>query len=556
MKAGIRRLHEIMVAETQVNVTTLPTRASGSALLLSASFMGRLLKGELELKVCPASDVSNAQPDLKHLSAEQLLAIRAPTLDFNSVSANFSAHHNFLSMLDSHLLEKLGRRHLRGSNAVKVAGYRFAGQKLVLVTGGVQVLRDGWDNNSPTASASRGDVPDCWAMELEHEEWPETPAIIVHTKELWVEAVHALPDELHEKMLQGAQLVVVSDASAVAGNDRVLHWDLAILPADRDLVSELRRVDRPRQSQVMQRKLTHELSKVLEERNKQSPEKGHLPQSEAPLKEKESPPKIVMPAANHEVHRGGMYSGVLASARERQKKQSLQTPSESTCQDSAPARQGDMKEEVPSTPLTVSAEAVAEKGVEVQLDDMSNLVSAETARVEETEKGLSDDTRNVVEAGVGSVVAEIGGQASSDGTCAFVEAFAEAEFQAQDGDPAAEGKVEAPAGPPDDKSSVVEASQISDAAEIVPEVIEQAEGVPAKEAEELATIAPEDPAEEVKGEDSSTADLQASPLALIEDQLDANKDDTGDSSINQRRPSWKARVTKDTSCFAWFGKVS
>jgi len=320
------------VVQTEVEVATLPRRTSGGSLLLAASFISRLLNKELELKGCQASDVSNAQPDLKHLSVEQLLVIRVRTLEFTAVGGgSHSAHANFLSTLDSHLLEKLGRHSLRDSEptSTKVSAFRYAGYRLVLVVGAIQALKDGWDSMSPRASLQRGDVPLCWAFELEREEWPDSSVMIVHAAALRVEAASALPDEVRMMISsEQGQLALVADGSAVNGNDRLLHWDVAVLSLDRDLVAELRRSDKGKEPSVRQKKLTHELSKVLDERNRAFPEKAHLPKpAQQEAAQDDAAPRlpnrcVSLPAdfgaALGGVHHGGLYSGVLSSARDRQ----------------------------------------------------------------------------------------------------------------------------------------------------------------------------------------------------------------------------------------------
>ena len=41
-----------------------------------------------------------------------------------------------------------------------------------------------------------GEVPLCWALEMEREEWPLTPVLVVHAVDLWVEPTSATAEEM------------------------------------------------------------------------------------------------------------------------------------------------------------------------------------------------------------------------------------------------------------------------------------------------------------------------------------------------------------------------
>lgn len=101
LKTGLLRLHRMICSDGQAGVLELPSCADGSAKVVQGkNFLLRLLGDQLEFKSCSQSDVSAAQADLRHLSSEQLLRIRAQTLDFATQSASHSAHLNFLEMVD------------------------------------------------------------------------------------------------------------------------------------------------------------------------------------------------------------------------------------------------------------------------------------------------------------------------------------------------------------------------------------------------------------------------------------------------------------------------
>eukprot|EP00403_Amphidinium_massartii_P020640 CAMPEP_0178403656 /NCGR_PEP_ID=MMETSP0689_2-20121128/17482_1 /TAXON_ID=160604 /ORGANISM="Amphidinium massartii, Strain CS-259" /LENGTH=504 /DNA_ID=CAMNT_0020024619 /DNA_START=112 /DNA_END=1623 /DNA_ORIENTATION=+ len=357
LKEGLRHLYKVFVEEAGADVFFIPRRASGSSLLLAASFIKRLLNQELELKGCPASDVSNAQPDLKHLNVEQLLTIRSATLDFNAVGASHAAHASFISTMDTHLFEKLGRQCLRTEGAqAPVNALRYAGYRLIVAVGARQVLEAGWDKQSQ-AAATRGEVPRLWAFELEREEWPGMPVILLHATEMWVWVVSSLPEELAETLSQPeGRIALVSDGSTSVGSERILHWEVSILPPERDLVTELRRTDRARDSANQKRSLTRELTQKLEERerNKMTPEKKQQ------LDEKSSPPSskksiddssagVSPQTPSSQAHAGGMYAGLLKPARDRKS-----PPQKSPSISESPAK------EDPQPPPAVAAEAPTE----------------------------------------------------------------------------------------------------------------------------------------------------------------------------------------------------
>jgi hypothetical protein len=142
---------------------------------MQASFFRRLLNGELELKGCMEGDVSAAQLDLRLLTTEQLLAIRARNLGLLSTSSSHATHCNFLEALDQQLAEKLARQLLRGraSPSSKQGPLRALGRRLALALGAADLLADGWGVVEGPSLRGRGDgrnggesveVPARWAL--------------------------------------------------------------------------------------------------------------------------------------------------------------------------------------------------------------------------------------------------------------------------------------------------------------------------------------------------------------------------------------------------------
>merc|ERR1711879_1106808 len=99
-----------------------PQRVVGAPTMVQSSkFLSRLISNQIELKSCMESDVSAAQSDIRYLTAEQLLAIRVPTMELATESHSHSARNSFLEMVDKHLFSKLARHCLRSSAASDAA---------------------------------------------------------------------------------------------------------------------------------------------------------------------------------------------------------------------------------------------------------------------------------------------------------------------------------------------------------------------------------------------------------------------------------------------------
>ncbi|CAJ1422658.1 unnamed protein product [Effrenium voratum] len=149
---------------------------------MQASFLRRLLRGDLEVKGCLESDISAAYLDLRHLSLEQLLSLKMLNLDFATASESHTAHSNFLEALEAQIAARLFAAPSATSDL---------GRRLLLVLGACTLLGEGWGSSS-------GHLPDCWALpipprgaalfrvsslqvqtDMSQVQWPESPVAIV-----------------------------------------------------------------------------------------------------------------------------------------------------------------------------------------------------------------------------------------------------------------------------------------------------------------------------------------------------------------------------------------
>jgi len=232
--AGVRRLHQELVCKKKdkgLDLLELPKRLDGSFRVMQASFFRRLLEGQLEVKGCLESDVSAAYMDLKHLSLEQLVAVRAQSVDPISESQSHSAHSNFLDSLDAYLAEKLAGRLLREESAAP-SHMKILGRRLILALGARELLHEGWGSSDSSDSSF---LPDFWALELEAVAWHGHAAALFHADELWVELPGGSgPDRRAWPRATSAKSVaVVNDISAGAGRAKRLQWEItAVEPED------------------------------------------------------------------------------------------------------------------------------------------------------------------------------------------------------------------------------------------------------------------------------------------------------------------------------------
>jgi len=131
---GIRLLHSV-VGEN--NLLTFPRYPNNRPRLLREGYFRRMLEGELTLMNSPASDISAAQSDLRHLSLVQTLKIRVRHIDLDCEGRSVSSSQEaFLRSLDRRLTEAL----------IEHAGYPTISEKaarhIVLVFGATQNITD------------------------------------------------------------------------------------------------------------------------------------------------------------------------------------------------------------------------------------------------------------------------------------------------------------------------------------------------------------------------------------------------------------------------------
>ncbi|CAL1133705.1 unnamed protein product, partial [Cladocopium goreaui] len=112
-RKGIQALRQCVDAE---ELLSFPRRPNGIALMLKQSLFERLLSGKTQLSSFPASDVSAAQGDLRHLSLEQLLALHSTQGEAPTSSAG-TAMSAFWNSLETSMVERLAAR-LQRSNEI------------------------------------------------------------------------------------------------------------------------------------------------------------------------------------------------------------------------------------------------------------------------------------------------------------------------------------------------------------------------------------------------------------------------------------------------------
>lgn len=294
LKAGIQALHEAFVVSRQANVTELPRRPNGTVAVMasSASFLTRLLGNEIQFEACMKTDIAAAQPDLKKLSLEQLLAIRSRTLEFSTESLSHSAHTGFLTMVDKHLFENLVRRLTRAPAADSLPTNNETltalGVRVVLILGAAKKLADGYEvstgpgNHLPGRPASGQEArpsdvaapaaPIIWAIRLQKEEWvgsvpgEDCSVVLFNHVDLWLQVMPGAKPDFGAACSDSLQKVaVIADQTQGKGKARMLHWLITILDTrSDDILVELARAERG--SPALQRSLPGDLASVLQKR--------------------------------------------------------------------------------------------------------------------------------------------------------------------------------------------------------------------------------------------------------------------------------------------------
>ncbi|CAK0845706.1 unnamed protein product [Prorocentrum cordatum] len=246
VKAGLRRIHRELVLQPGAQVAEMPRRIMRA----SASFLRRLVTRELELKVCMDNDVSGAQMDLKHLSLEQLLALRESNLGFACESDSHGAHRNFLNTADRLIFERLASRGLRGDAASSSTASRLQalGARMTAAMGAAELLEDpstgleAWTESPADLPA----LPLVWALTLGETDPGGCSCGLLHSQELWLEPLAGETPDLAGR-LGDTRVAVASDHTCA---DRRVAWDFLIVdPHVDDVLAELfrdRAAARPR----------------------------------------------------------------------------------------------------------------------------------------------------------------------------------------------------------------------------------------------------------------------------------------------------------------------
>jgi len=275
LKTGLRQLHALFIEGRQGEVAEIHVEQDIARKMLGRTFLERLLKGEFELKGCMENDVASAQSDLRHLTAEQLLLIRVPTLDFQTAAGSHSARQSFLEMADRQLFSKLPPLLFRGGVALpeQLELVHALGVRLAIVLGAVQLMRTGWGSGKSSqvdADASMPALPSKWAFKLSGEHWAGRSCVaLVDVDE---PGLRVLPGEDKPDFSEAGavgKVAVVCDRTQGVGGSRMLHWEICVLdPMKHDVMNEFEE----EVAEKAQQQLTNELHAALA-RHKASPEK-------------------------------------------------------------------------------------------------------------------------------------------------------------------------------------------------------------------------------------------------------------------------------------------
>ncbi|CAK0830905.1 unnamed protein product, partial [Prorocentrum cordatum] len=113
-----------------------PRRPNGTPLVVRQGFFERLLKGEATLQNVAAADASAAEPDVKKLGLQQLLAIRCQSLDYHPTGKDLDPKRSFLVLVDQCIMPLLGQRLLgEETKAFSEAHRAIVMRQVVLIYG-------------------------------------------------------------------------------------------------------------------------------------------------------------------------------------------------------------------------------------------------------------------------------------------------------------------------------------------------------------------------------------------------------------------------------------
>lgn len=322
-KGGLKRLLKAFVTDVGADVQELPRRANGSP-VIRCSLLQRLLRGQVELKVCMEGDVSASQMDLKHLTVEQLLTVRLAAIDFLTEAVTHAAHRSFLDMASQLIYEKLTRRLLELefqalevgeapplSIPQKAEPRRALGRMVVLMLGAYEELHKE-DLDPEQRHRGRPPAPELWVLPLDAEAWGDACQVAL----LDVVAHRLSPLLGHPpdfaSQAAGRSVAVVTDRThGQAMMERLLYWEVAVLdPKVDDVMATMTLKERERGAK---REMASELRNAMSKRELLDPQawRGGLlaaetpsgpPPQPLPPKQSAPPPKrgLQLPAAQGE----------------------------------------------------------------------------------------------------------------------------------------------------------------------------------------------------------------------------------------------------------------
>jgi len=264
LKVGLMEMLKIFMSTSEASIEQLPGNPEILRKMLGKATLSRLLSGQVEFKSCMENDVASAQSDLRYLTAEQLLHLRVPTLDFATEANSHSARLSFLESVDKNMFNKIPQR--MGCDpalAIRPELLHALGFRIVLAIGAADLLKSGW-GTSPQKDGAIAPVmalPSDWVFKLQPEQWVNESCVAhvnVESCRLnliageWPDLSGIVPD----------QVAVICDRTKGVGKDRMFHWEITVVNPRQHNV--LHGMDDSAESK--QQHLTDELSEALSRR--------------------------------------------------------------------------------------------------------------------------------------------------------------------------------------------------------------------------------------------------------------------------------------------------
>eukprot|EP00812_Abedinium_dasypus_P006985 NODE_1886_length_1043_cov_220.599190.p1 GENE.NODE_1886_length_1043_cov_220.599190~~NODE_1886_length_1043_cov_220.599190.p1 ORF type:complete len:322 (-),score=86.18 NODE_1886_length_1043_cov_220.599190:59-907(-) len=197
-----------------------------------------LIDGTTLLRETHANDVSAAQWDLKCMPLEQLVKLRARTLDFVP-GCSQGAHTAFLETLKEQLYLRLVQDNIHSDcpedlpqgGKSNEQGYRTLGRRIALILGAIKLLR----KKQPDSA-----LPSWWAVGMEEQTWDGTKLVIVHTDTLAVTPFRGTAEQL---ATHAGEVCVIMDRSTASGPGCQLRWELAVVKTPQGFAELLERAE-------------------------------------------------------------------------------------------------------------------------------------------------------------------------------------------------------------------------------------------------------------------------------------------------------------------------